>query len=457
MTLRPHQNLLLLLATTVAFTGVAVAQERTESVVHPPVRYLEGNEGIGGFSDGNAIRLRTQTQRGINAGDFLIWPALKLEGRYDSNIFQSSDEETPQAVPMLRIMPGIALTNPASSKLAFSLGAEADVRVYLSENEALQALTNAGVKGDLRVDILPTGPVTVSIFDVFRRTLNARRNDTSQTYNLNQNMAALRVNIHPGAGALDIALGYAFNVSLYDDFEQANSMSHDMLFRTTWRFYPKTLALLEARGNFRDWETDSQYEGLYVDNKSFRVFTGLSGYITRWLGTLLKVGYGNSFHDAGSSYESVVGQAELQFRINPSILIAAGYSRDFQNSFYANFFTENKGYLRSQMRFGGRVGLDLTAGYHLIDFSEFDPAALDPTVTVFVSHKERRDQHISGHAKVDVDITRWIGMTVGYEVRAVFSNFRIENSEFIDSELVKHIDYGGYVRHQVYGSINVRY
>lgn len=419
---------------------------------------IQTNQGTTGFVDSGGIRLRSLNERGIKAGNFLIWPSLILEGRWNSNVFREDSTEEPDDAPVLRILPGIAVSNANPNKLAFQVGVGADVRFYLSEDDRVSEQQGVGITGDLRLDILPKGPVTITIRDQFRRELETRNFSTSETYNHNYNEAAAQIAIHPGGGALNIALGYGFLFDMYDDFPSADYYVHDFRFRTTWKFYPKTLALLEASIGLFDWQesapdtTVDTGHGIRVDHMPFRVYLGLNGFITKKLAALLKIGYGNSLHDDGPTFNHVIAQAEVAFKFTSNILAAAGFTRDFSGtSFYSNYYAENKTYLRGQMRLARRVGIDLSVSYHLVDFAEFDPA----TPGIFVSHKERRDQVLGVHAKVDVDITRWIGLSVGYELRSVFTKFFVETTDLTTS--AKEVDAGEYTQHQVYGSVNVRY
>ena len=439
----------------------------------PPVDYVRSNGGIGGIDQGPGIRLQFNEPRGIRVGSFIIWPSLFLEGRWDSNLFAKADADQGKIVdaPVLRIVPAVALKNPHPRTLGFTLGVETDVRLYISDNADVSDQQNVGVKADLALDILPRGPVTVTLYDVFRRDLQTRNFDSPQTYNQNLNKGGVRVSIHPGGGALNIALGYGFAISKFDDYPMGDYLFHEIQLLTTWRFYPKTAAFLEVLSEIRDWDTEPD-RGRFVDGAPIRVNLGLSGYLTKKLAVLLKLGYGNGLYESGPNFGDVdcegssevdkcrfVGflntllvHAEVAARFTPTVLLAAGYKRDFRDSFYGNFYTEGTTYLRGQFRFWRRVGLEFALGYHLIDFAPWDPGA-EGIPNVRVSHTRRRDQAVSANVKVDVDITRWIGVTLGYETRAVFSNFFIEE---VRAGGV-FIDYGRYTRHQVYASVNVRY
>jgi len=436
-----------------------------------PIPYIGQNSGLSGFTYGPGIRLRTDETRGIKAGDFMFWPSLVIEGRWDSNVFQSADgedtcpnetqkcTETPVDAPVMRIVPGFAFSNRNPNKVAFQFGVESGARLYLSERKDVKEQRNFDIKSDLKLDILPKGPVTVTILDTFRRTLDTSNYSSTKTYNRNYNRAAARVAIHPGGGALNVQLGYGYVFNMYDDFGKGDYQEHDFEFLTTWRFYPKTAAFISATGSLKDWESSNDPTVVLVDNKPLRVSAGLNGYFTKKIAALLSVGYGAGFYDKGPDFEHVIGQAELTYKIAPSVLTAIGYRRNFSDSFYANYYGDDSIYLRANMRFARRVSLTLLGSFHFLQYAEFDPVLDDDLVGAAkaeVSEKERLDQALNLHAKVSVDITRWIGVSVGYELRAVFSDF-FSATNWEDDPSKKRLDFGRYTKHQVYGSIDIRY
>lgn len=111
------------------------------------LQYVVRNNGLSGFLDTQSVRLRTQDDRGIKAGDFMLWPTLFLEGRYDSNFLQDAgtgSETTIREVPVFRIMPGLAISNHSPNKLSFNFGVQADARLYASGEEFIDERRNVG-------------------------------------------------------------------------------------------------------------------------------------------------------------------------------------------------------------------------------------------------------------------------------------------------------------------------
>ena len=72
-------------------------------------------------------------------------------------------------------------------------------------------------------------------------------------------------------------------------------------------------------------------------------------------------------------FEHVIGQAEITYKIAPTVLTAIGYRRDFTDSYYANFYSDDSVYLRASMRFADLVNLSLLGSFHFIRYAEFDP------------------------------------------------------------------------------------
>ena len=64
----------------VALTLLAVWPVTTAYAQEAPVKYLRGNTGNSGFQ-GIGVKVRNENQRGIKAGDFIIWHSLMLEAR----------------------------------------------------------------------------------------------------------------------------------------------------------------------------------------------------------------------------------------------------------------------------------------------------------------------------------------------------------------------------------------
>ncbi len=445
------------------------------SAQQSPIPYIGQNTGLGGFSYGPGIRLRSEENRGIKAGDFIFWPSLIIEGRWDSNVFQQTDcdsidaqpgkecDEKPTDAPVMRIVPGFAFSNANPNKVAFQFGVESGARLYFSDVAQVKDQRNFDLKSDLKIDILPKGPVTVSIMDSFRRTLDTRNFSTKSNYNSNYNRAGAQVAIHPGGGALNVRLGYGYVFNFFDEFDKGEYQEHEFEFLTTWRFYPKTAAFLSATGSMKDWDSSDSSTVVLNDNKPLRVTAGLNGYFTKKIAALLSVGYGAAFYEKGPDFEHVIGQAEMTYKITPTILTAVGYRRNFSDSYYANYYGDDSVYLRANMRFARRVGLTLLGSFHFLRYAELDPVLnedLDTKYKASVSQIERLDQALNLHAQVSVDITRWIGVSLGYELRAVFTDF-VATYQALDGSGNPtgqfNSEYGQYIKHQVYGSINIRY
>lgn len=185
-----------------------------------------------------------------------------------------------------------------------------------------------------------------------------------------------------------------------------------------------------------------------------RVLTGIEGHMTQNYWGRLEVGYGDSFHDAGSGdprFQHVIGRIEMGWDLGRIGQLAIGYERDFRLSTYAHHYVENRMYLWSRMRLADRVDLDFGGAYSLLAFA----AARPPDTQIFVSHLERTGQVGTAWLQLDVEILDQLSAGVRYELDLVVSNFRQQAVRETTVGFVGELLLWNYARHQAYGWIGV--
>ena len=69
-----------------------------------------------------------------------------------------------------------------------------------------------------------------------------------------------------------------------------------------------------------------------------------------------------------------------------------------------------------------------------------------------MSQANRKDYILDGGLRAQIEFTRLIGLTVGYTVRGVVTNFRIESTQ-----TNKVLDVGAYVAHEIFAGVAIRY
>jgi hypothetical protein len=395
---------------------------------------------------------------GISAGSFRFWPRLSTQGRYDSNLFRADVSEGPHRAAILGILPGLTLVNPKPRLFRLYLDVAGDIRVYFGDEAAVTEQTDAGATLNFALDLFPRGPVTVRLFDRFTRALQTRNWATAGTFTRNFNLAGVQGIFKPGGGALELGLEYAFAIDLFDEFSRGDQRYHDFGARVSWKFYPLTSVFLDVDFKIVTYEErvlSADFGLTNTDSLPLRAVLGLNGHITKRLAVLVQAGWAEGFYDDGPSFGGVIGLARVSYRVARGTLLQLGYARDYEDSLHGNYFAEHRIFFSGQQQLWERLDIRVTASYHFLDYSAFEPPK-DPDTgepeRYGVSQRERAEQALRLAVSARVDVTRWLAFDLGYSYEALFSDYTI-----VDVQLGKVAQVFTYYRHQVYAGITGRY
>jgi len=359
---------------------------------------------------------------GIKVGDSLVLHlGLGLEAGYDTNaLYQASDPD--QAV-RLRITPYVDLGTPprqpgqnatqgpatAQPKAQFNLGVatyyDHHFPVGNADAETINQINGAnalGIDTKLNLVVFPQGKYSFLTDLSYLRTQQAYETSDDSLRCRHDLSPGVGVRFRPGGGTLSIEAGYRLRLVLFEDSDfgdQANHHGHDVRVNTSWKVFPKTA--LVSRINF----TPTFYIGgdsTKENSLPVRSLFGLQGLLADRFGLLLLAGYGVSNYERGPNFSSVIAQVELMFFATPVSTIRIGGERDFVDSYYANYYTKNGGYVSYSQLFG-RVFLATlkgdVSGRQYARYNMLTPDGLgEPTTT----------------DRVDV----WLGVTLTLEYRA---------------------------------------
>lgn len=393
---------------------------------------------------------------GVLAGDFILQPRFFLEGAYNSNFFRVDDRNVePEGVFTTHIRPGVALFNPQYDKVAFSLGLDVDVFLPVSGNSSVTDQTNVGGTANIAVALFPKSAFTLTLHEEFNRTIWMRPQINANA-NRNWNRAGVDMSFHPGGRALDFTLGYVYELKRFDDLDTLDTDSHVVRFLTSWRFYPLTYAFLESTiqfGKYTRGATAAEVNavGNYVPGSPFKVYAGLSGYITERLALLIRAGYGNSLLDrAPADFSSFIGQLQLSYRFGPQTILHVGAARDFDLAPLGGYMQYFRAYTSLTQRIGTLVEISLDFAYDIRTFGEWQPvAAAGQAEAPVASDPARSEGWIRAGLLLDFDISRLLGVSVGYRYDSVVSDFTISAAG--------QTTFTGYDDHRVFTSVNFRY
>ncbi len=403
--------------------------------------------------------------KGLRSGDFVLTPAIALDAHHDTNVFNGNKEEPnnePVAATSLRIMPRLGLNNGTDSEVQFNFAAAGDVRLYMADKASLDQLTNFGGNADLGVTFAARRAISFTLFDHFSRALQANTWDTRRTLNRFGNDVGGRISFHPGEiperRPLEVSLIGAYAIDRFDEFDGGATDTVRTRLTSSWRFLPKTAVVVDASWDFRDYvNNEADPHNLTSDSKPWRVQAGLAGAVTKKLTFRLTGGWGMSLHeveDGGANYSAddertfnnFIGGVALGLRASGSTLLHISYTRDFRDSYYANFVQFHRGNVGLNQRFG--TMLDVAVWFNAT-YGTY--GAYVPSVGLKLQQKNRIETALDGGIRATFEVSRLMGMDIGYRFRGVVTTYRISS---LQNDI---IDLGAYSAHEIFAGVTLRY
>ena len=386
---------------------------------------------------------------GIRLGDFELHPGIGLELGWDSNVYYTSDNPPP-GLPgrvdsaILRVTPHLLFSTVGAQRRAEGEGAAAELPPEVQFRGGLSASyyeffaderrRNVGIDVGLNLTILQGRPVSFSIYNQFGRAIRPFTEITSNvSYARIQNEAGVDIVFSTPGQVLQVGVGYDFGIDFFeeDQFRYANSFNHTISLRESFRFLPQTALVHTTRFRIRDY-----YEGvpsadrpLQVDSYRLTSMLGLNGAITNEVSFLVEGGYGAGFFEAVGPYDqdfdSFLARAELRWRPFEAFRLSLGYDRSFNPSFVGNYYSQDRGYLNTQMLFGGAflLGAEVSLGYY--DFGQIVAAdGMTPIGRVDgVPSTDREDIRFIGSLFAEYRFTEWLGVNGTFRYVGSFTDF----------------------------------
>jgi hypothetical protein len=405
-----------------------------------------------------AAQQQSVDESGIKLGRLRLRPRLGLNYTLDSNVFlRDADEgQGPLIAHRMDIAPAISLTTAPDAPMSFSLGAGAEYRLYLSDDPNIKNLSDASVTVDLDATFNPRGDVTFSVLENFRRTTAAPTLELPLPYNRDVNRAGARLGIQPGGKALTFDVYYYFTYDHYENFgfgstgaQSLDNASHEVIFRSRWKFLPKTAFISEIQGTFLSWDTPQ-----FNNPNLLRAYVGVVGNLTAKLTVTARVGYGNSFHSAGPVFNSVLGDLEVGYQFAELGTARFGYAREFFPGPWGNYFDTQRVGAGVDTTVFRRLGLSSSVSYIRLGFGgNPDATLLGGAGATLLSNEARVDHVFAFSLAARVAIMRLLSFQLAYSLETRSSNNGIRFST-PRGTVVESFDY---TRHVVSAGLAVAY
>ena len=395
--------------------------------------------------------------RGVRTGEFTLYPSFGVAGHHDTNLFNGNNEENnrPIGATSVRFAPRLSLSNDPNSNIAFSFNGTGDLRLFLSDSAAVTQQDGVGGGIGLNVTFGQRRSFSLTMFNNFNRALRAPNWEINSTLDRISNDVGARVEFHPGdipeRRPLNLALGASWGVDLFDFFPGGDTATIRTKLAGSWRFLPKTAAIIDATWDFRSYANSSlTSQNLAADSQPFRVKVGLNGALTKRLTATALAGWGLSNHAAGAKYNGFLASVGLGLRASESTRVFLGYDHDFSDSFIGNFGGYHRIGFNLKQRFGQVMDVTAQFATRFIEYGAFKPIGglvkLDGTCDC------RRDTGLEGGVNANFDVARLIGMNIGWTMRSVLTNFKV-----VASDKKTILDSGAFTAHEIFAAVTLRY
>ncbi|MBK8011007.1 MAG: hypothetical protein IPK13_06625 [Deltaproteobacteria bacterium] len=252
------------------------------------------------------------------------------------------------------------------------------------------------------------------------------------------NRGVAKVSLRPGGGAIEFNLGYTNEMSFYDNLPW--SMSHGTVLEARWRFLPKTVAFFT--GNFSFFSSEQILANNTRRSSPLTLVVGLSSALTARFAANASVGYADTLTWAdgyfssldGSNSRTVVGSAQVSYRVADAITMALGYGRRVAPVILLNNFIGDSAHLTATFAPTMRLQFRLHGNY------EHRGYGIGRNVHSF-----------TGDARVDYWFFDFLAGGLSYRVLAQAPSNPSNNSRtsgyFLET----------FTRHQVFMNVGLRY
>jgi hypothetical protein len=396
----------------------------------------------------------------LGSAPLVIHPGLAVEGGYDSNVFYLPSNETASALLRLRAHVDLATLPPqafendhstADPKVDFRLSAQAEYREYLTSNETVRQQRSINLLGSADLAFLPRGPFTLRLSDVFMRTVDPRTEVLAGSYTRDFNRLGFLASYR--WGGLEVGVGDYFQLNIWEtpDLKFGNDLSDEGQAFARLRVLPQTQVSASVRAGWVHYNNNA-----VIDSVPVRALIGATTLFTSWLGASVNVGYGNSLNQKNASYNNVIGSADLRFMLPLAARITLGYDRDFYDSLFANYYSDDHVMLAYDMPFIGRFAGHIDGGVRFRHYASL----VAPTVLGAMSYNSptRDDLVYEVHAEVTMRALDWLAFAVSYGLVADHTDFAL-----IGSPLQQQPDPNaqptplGYLKHTAFLRADVAY
>ena len=321
---------------------------------------------------------------GVKLGQaaLVLHPGISVEGGYDSNVFYTPGGVIGSALLRFRIHLDLApaplsgdaaSTATADPKVDFRLSTQLEYREFLNGNPNVRAQRAFNALFSGFVTLFPKGKASLRLDEDLIRSVDPRDGEGPKNFARVYNRAGLTLTGRPGGGRLEFGVGDTFLVQRFDDADVAfgNNLQNDARLFVRFKILSRTTLSLTAHAGYIHYDTNTTLETVPV-----RIVAQITSPLTSWLEGLLAIGYGGSIALRSTRLETAISQEELRFLMPLGIQIVVGHKRDFSDSIFASYYTDDAIYLAYEQPFLRRLRFFAEGQVH---FRQYD-GLLSPAI-----------------------------------------------------------------------------
>jgi len=355
-------------------------------------------------------------REGINLGPAKVHAAFKTSVRFDSNIFLTSEDEEFDVITMLN--PSVGIELPLREH---NLSVEYDTAINLFGKNTDQNYVNHRVRGLAEFDFTH---FRISVSDMYRYFSD--RAGSEDTNRIKRQNNRLRFGIDHEFDQLGYDLGYTFELEDYISkkvivgdltYEDKDRLLNIFDAQLSYRFMPKTKALLETYLGFVSYDSSMSSDSWYIET-----LVGLEGELTSKIDVNFKGGIRHQDYDkadfsASNDFTNFVARGGVRYNMTKDDIIDLNFERSINESTFdrMNYYTMDYVGAEYTHMFTKKISGRVFGGYQ---WNRYPSEATVSGVT-----KKRQDHFFSTGTLLRYDIRKWLSIEAKYEYKHRDSNF----------------------------------
>ncbi len=391
---------------------------------------------------------RSESATGIPLpGRLVLRPSLTIGAGYDSNIFYQ-DTGTRQSAT-LSVSPQVSLGSEAQRRLNPTLSASVTYLEYLSDDGEIRGMRSLSAAAAAAMSATLSERLTLTAADNYTRVIMPPYQPGQRQFTSNTNSVSAGATLQPGGPRLKLSLGYSLTHFWYDEDAQrfANRHAHNFSGGGSWLVLPKTSVGINGDVGIVSYDETTK-SGSYPLHLTGMAQTAL----TERLQLGARLGVGKGFYEKQRTEDDDATMFVLGFDAkyqSSSLMLSLLYSRDFQDSLWANYYAQDRVALQARRAITASSSASAGLSY---DRRRFAPPPTPLTGEVYLS-SERTDHVITLNLAADHAFSSRMTASLAYSLSANRSDFRLisdPNGAQVPNDV-------SYYKHGLVASLRVAY